>query len=269
MPQDPIHYLFIDGGCLRAAARQLGKAYLGDEAAVSINYEPLSLRYTKVFYYDAVPGREHDEEQDAWKERIAPQMAEFEKIRALDGFHVQLGELRGRPARQKRVDVQITVDMLLHTIRKNMNHCTLIAGDLDFHPLIEALVREGMFVRLWHPLQASSDFINAADSRTALTAHSLEGIIVRADGRSILSRETVARRPSNPGRCVLKWESGGKQVELHHQPGLWTIERLDPVLPSHSNQVNDDQLWPLLATAEGAWGVSFPREAWALLETPA
>jgi hypothetical protein len=54
--------------------------------------------------------------------------------------------------------------MLTHTYRKNTDSITFIAGDLDFRPLLEAVVREGMYVRLLcEPRSASTELQIAAD----------------------------------------------------------------------------------------------------------
>ncbi|MBD2254416.1 NYN domain-containing protein [Nostoc parmelioides] len=44
---------------------------------------------------------------------------------------------------QKEIDIMIAVDMLTHSFQKNMDEATLLAGDLDFKPLIDALVLNG------------------------------------------------------------------------------------------------------------------------------
>ena len=70
---------------------------------------------------------------------------------------------RGRRGpEQKKSDVMIAVDMLTHTFRR-VQEAILLTGDLDFKPLIDALVNDGMFVTLWHPPQAIKELIAAAD----------------------------------------------------------------------------------------------------------
>ena len=48
-------------------------------------------------------------------------------MRDVEGFHVVEGFTFGR--RQKGVDVNIAVDMLMHTVRNNMDRAYLLAGD--------------------------------------------------------------------------------------------------------------------------------------------
>jgi uncharacterized LabA/DUF88 family protein len=47
-----------------------------------------------------------------------------------------------------------------------MNEATLLTGDLDFKPLIDALVQEGMFVTLWYPHGSTSKELIAAADRS-------------------------------------------------------------------------------------------------------
>jgi uncharacterized LabA/DUF88 family protein len=40
--------------------------------------------------------------------------------------------------------------MLRHGFDGNMEKAVLLAGDLDFRPIVEALVRRGVFVEVWY-----------------------------------------------------------------------------------------------------------------------
>ena len=192
---DPQHirYLFVDAGCLRAQISAIATQYLGVSQPLRVDWQALRDHHDKVFYYDAVPSREHNESDEVWHSRIDPQMEQLREIRREDGFHVPLGDLRGKKVRQKKVDVMITVDMLLHTMRHNMHSCTLLAGDSDFQPLLEALIREGMMVTLWHPTKAPDDLIGAADSHKELKKSELLGMIFGPNGYPLLPRQSRLR----------------------------------------------------------------------------
>ncbi len=72
----------------------------------------------------------------------------------------------GSAGLQKKIDVMIAVDMLTHTFRRNMHQATLLTSDLDFKPLLDALVHEGMFVTLWYPPNdTNKELVAAADRR--------------------------------------------------------------------------------------------------------
>lgn len=163
-------YLFIDGGCLRATVKAMSKELFGDEDA----YQPLisavaSGHYDKVFYYDAIPGREYGENQAAYEARVQPEHERFDKIQALDRVHVTLGEIVGKNKRQKGVDVALAVDMMSHAYRGIISKATLFAGDADFVPLVATLVNVGLHVTIWHPPKASVKLKRAADSARPFT----------------------------------------------------------------------------------------------------
>jgi hypothetical protein len=98
--------------------------------------------------------------------RVHAQQATFDAIQSLDGFHVRLGSLSGslRKLRQKKVDVLLAVEALDHAFRKNMDQICLIAGDLDFAPLVDSLIRLGTYVQImYQPRSASRELYSAAD----------------------------------------------------------------------------------------------------------
>ena len=60
--------------------------------------------------------------------------------------------------------------MLSDTIRDNMSAATMLAGDLDFQPLISALVQAGMWTILrYDPSNTNDDLISSADASYPIT----------------------------------------------------------------------------------------------------
>ena len=60
--------------------------------------------------------------------------------------------------------------MLGHAVRGNYQRATLVAGDLDFRPLVEELVSLGRHVSVvFERSSASQDLLDAADSRVEMT----------------------------------------------------------------------------------------------------
>ena len=71
---------------------------------------------------------------------------------------------------QKEVDVMLAVQMMEHAFRGNMNKAVLLSGDLDFRPLVESLIRLGVFVEVvGDRSHISQDLIHSADSHKKLT----------------------------------------------------------------------------------------------------
>jgi uncharacterized LabA/DUF88 family protein len=167
-----IRYLFIDGGCLDSVLATFSKELLSEQE-IEIDYSRLAQGYQKVFYYDCLPDKKTGENDSDYQNRIKPKIDLFNKLKSLDRFHVYEGTARFRDKRrgqeQKQVDIMIAVDMLTHSFRRNMHEATLITGDLDFKPLIDALVQDGMYVSLWYPKgRVNYELVDAADSKLPL-----------------------------------------------------------------------------------------------------
>jgi uncharacterized LabA/DUF88 family protein len=170
-------YLFVDGAYLRQRHLEVISAVFGKFAEFDLSnlrqnllhLTPLGAQeaFQRVFYYDCL----HDipkvgESDEQLKSRIQEQRAAFDRIQSLHGFHVRLGSLSGssRKMRQKEVDILLTVEMLDHAFRRNMTSAALIAGDLDFAPLLDSLVRLGTWVDvLYDPKSIAKGLLASAD----------------------------------------------------------------------------------------------------------
>lgn len=144
----PVTYLFIDGGYLRRRYQDAMVKVFGVEGAIVPNKLPQLHwpRPKKAFYYDCVDEQKKTESAAEFAVRRDGLERFFQQIQSIPGFHVSKGTLSGR--RQKEVDVSLAVDMLTHAFYKNMEEAVLVAGDLDFRPVVEALVRLGTYVIL-------------------------------------------------------------------------------------------------------------------------
>jgi len=169
---EKIKYLFIDGGCLDSVLETFSKE-LFDSEPLEVDYFTVARDYQKIFYYDCLPAQKKDESILDYQRRIQPKVKLFNQLKSLDNFHVYEGTARLRDKRrgqeQKQVDIMIAVDMLTHSFRRNMHEATLITGDLDFKPLIDALVQDGMQVTLLYPKgKTNYELVDAADSKQPL-----------------------------------------------------------------------------------------------------
>lgn len=161
-----IKYLFIDGGYLDIVLEKMGKTFF-DIEKLPISYEKLSSDYTKTFYYHSLPSKKKNQSKDDYDNEFDKKKAFFNSLKMINGYHVYEGISRYRKGQQmqKGVDTMIAIDILRHSFRKNMHKATLLAGDLDFKPLLDALVLEGMFVKLMYEKNSTSDdLIFSADA---------------------------------------------------------------------------------------------------------
>lgn len=107
-------------------------------------------------YYDCLDDAQKDgESKSAFDARVESQRTYLSKIGSLPGVHLRTGTVMGRQRRQKEVDVLLAVDMLTHGSNGSMGQAVLLAGDLDFRPVVDALVRTGVYVVVWYEKTAA------------------------------------------------------------------------------------------------------------------
>ncbi|KKS56372.1 MAG: hypothetical protein UV20_C0014G0017 [Candidatus Magasanikbacteria bacterium GW2011_GWA2_42_32] len=232
-----IKYLFVDGGCFRQTLETLSKRYFG--VPIDIDYQKLAGEFTKVFYYDALPVKEEEEVDAAYELRIRTQDGLLNHIRSFDKYHVYEGDARRRPKRgleQKKVDVMIAVDMLTHSVRRNMHKATLLTGDLDFKPLIDALVQEGMFVTLWYPKEATNpELITAADGRRVFDIRSAYENATD-DFRNRFRLPFASSGPKGVGKAKLEqtwWDKTRGPIELYRDDDGYLVVFVEGVNPGY------------------------------------
>jgi uncharacterized LabA/DUF88 family protein len=146
-------YLFIDGEYLRRIFNQSMQSVFSCDGELDFKELKNAAGARRAYFYDCLDDIQRPGESDGdYARRVETQETFFAGVQALSGFHVRLGSLRGSPKRlrQKEVDVLLAVDMLTHGFDGNVEKAVLLAGDLDFRPIIEALVRRGVFVEVWY-----------------------------------------------------------------------------------------------------------------------
>jgi uncharacterized LabA/DUF88 family protein len=172
-------YLFIDGEYLRSKFREAMQAVFGVESSdKDINFYKIrdEARAKRVFFYDCIDEEKKLNESDTdFDARVEAQKSFFSFLGSLKGFHVKEGTLRGqgKKRRQKEIDVLLATEMLTHGYDGNMETAILLAGDLDFRPAVESLVRRGVFVEVWYEAKSSSDLPSSADFGRRLTFQTL------------------------------------------------------------------------------------------------
>lgn len=234
-----MQYLFIDGGCLRTFLDTVSSTYFSN-TPIELDYRSLSSGFEKTFYYDCLPPKKPDETDDDYEARMQPEEEFFNRLRLLDGYHVYEGTTQRRRRRgpeQKQVDIMIAVDMLSHSHRRNMHRATLLTGDLDFKPLIEALVDHGMHVTLWYPPGTTSrELVYAADSRVALNVKAIHNWAT-PDFRA---RHPLPKATSRNSKVVTielpieTWRNRqGREVELYQEAGQFRAIFPDELSPGN------------------------------------
>lgn len=254
-------YLFIDGGCLRAVLDRMSDMYTGG-AALDLDYGRLTNTYSKVFYYDALPERKSGEDDPAYHARIAPRRHLFDRLSSLDRFHVYEGDVRRSSSRrgpeQKKIDVMIAVDMLTHSFRRNMHEATLLTGDLDFKPLIDALVHEGMFVTLWYPRgETAKELIAAADRSRTLNVHDIHDAITAPRPFTIPKSYGVPSK-GDYAHVLKKWPVNGGEASLMKEGDTFVVATPNPD-PAYMTYYEHSNIVLLRNYLNDMYGFSLPK----------
>jgi uncharacterized LabA/DUF88 family protein len=254
-------YLFIDGEYLRHIfSDAMKEMFLCNVCDEDIDCKTMKedARAKRAFFYDCIDDeRQPGETEENFQKRVRTQETFFGKLGELHRFHVRQGSLKGtkKRRRQKEVDVLLAVDMLTHGYDGNMEKAVLIAGDLDFRPVVESLVRRGAFVEVWYEAKsASSELPGAADygqkldfrilyrwSAPSFQSHhplpSLYNDHPPVDGHLITQgiqdgRKAVVIRDRNNPKAVLILETlNGTRWLEHSDPGV--LQRYAPMIFGH------------------------------------
>jgi len=150
-------YCFIDGGHLRAIARESGKP-LPNPRILAQNLVSARLVQRWLKAKPVADYKHHDYEEfiglarviyyDGRPEGEIPLALEeyWSNIEILPDTEIGFGSIRGRPRRQKMVDTLIAVDMLVGAFTGLFEVAVLIAGDSDFVPVVQEVRRRGVMV---------------------------------------------------------------------------------------------------------------------------
>jgi uncharacterized LabA/DUF88 family protein len=169
-------YLFIDGACLSKIEKDINNKYF-EKSSYIMDFNLIGENYHKIYYYDAVPAvAKTNETSNEFIQRQKAKLDELQIVERTPRFHVRTGEVRReskhRGNEQKMVDVQLAVDAVHMASRNLFKYCTLITGDLDFLPLVSALVDMGVDVELLYPPnQTPLELRNEADRCAPLSIY--------------------------------------------------------------------------------------------------
>jgi uncharacterized LabA/DUF88 family protein len=239
-------YLFIDGAYLTRTFEGFGRRVF-KKPDVPIDYSKIQFatEASKVFYYNAPPEQKQGESTEDFNTRKESYENLVSKLYELPNWHVAAGVVKTRRIpkphqTQKEVDVLIAVDMLSHTMRRNATEMAFIAGDRDFRPLIEALVREGMNLHLlYDPLSIDQELRRAADIREPLNIPRLYAFLasnfqhahpIPNYGKTIAGvpyaphSETIEEATAADGLPVTthRLQNNAEYIAIKHEVDTWT-----------------------------------------------
>ncbi len=169
--------VFVDGGYFQKVLEKDFDKSRVDFARVgpvlAKDFEP----FLRTYYYNCPPYQSANATE---RERALVANADrfYYRLRGIPNLELRLGrlEFRGRSEtgepifQQKRVDIQLAVDLLTLAFSRQIATAVVIAGDSDFIPAFEAAKNQGVRIVLGYGIKnpAHRDLVAKADQRILL-----------------------------------------------------------------------------------------------------
>ena len=136
------------------------------------------------YYYNCEPYQSNPPTAEE-RERFGKTQRFHYALDQIPRFQVRLGKLefRGRNAQgnpifqQKRVDIQMGVDLVLLAAKNSISDAAILAGDSDFLPAIDAAKPEGVVVHLYHGERPHHDLVARCDERTKIDQSFINSVL--------------------------------------------------------------------------------------------
>lgn len=136
------------------------------------------------YYYDCEP-YQSDPPSPEERERFSRTQRFHYALDQIPRFQVRLGKLafrgnniEGKPIfQQKRVDIQMGVDLVLFAAKNLISDAAILAGDSDFLPAIDAAKPEGVVIHLFHGAHPHTDLMARSDERTRIDRAFVDAIL--------------------------------------------------------------------------------------------
>ena len=136
------------------------------------------------YYYDCEPYQSNPPTQEE-RDRFGKAQRFHYALDRIPRFEVRLGKLafRGRDAnnnpifQQKRVDIQMGVDLVLLAAKNLISDAAILAGDSDFLPAIDAAKPEGVVIHLFHGEHPHNELVARCDERTKIDQAFIDAIL--------------------------------------------------------------------------------------------
>ena len=167
--------IFVDGGYFqKVLEKDFNKAAIDFSRlgpALSEGFEP----FLRAYYYNCLPYQSSPPTPDE-RDMFAKAERFYYSLRKIPNLEIRLGRLEfrgvsretGRPIfEQKRVDVQLAVDLLTLSFSGQIATAVVVAGDSDFIPAFKAAKDRGVRIVVVHGVKnpPHRDLLSAADQR--------------------------------------------------------------------------------------------------------
>ena len=178
---------FIDGSYLdHALAEATGGKHIDYQALIRAILDKVggSREVIRIYYYHCLPYQDNPPTQEQ-SERFGRMQKFFRALQRTPRFEVRQGRLayRGLDSerkpifQQKRTDLLLGIDLVIHSAKRSIDEAFIIAGDSDFIPAIRTAKSEGVIVYLIHGADPHDDLLDEVDERIEITQELVSGAI--------------------------------------------------------------------------------------------
>ncbi|ALS24042.1 NYN domain-containing protein [Paenibacillus naphthalenovorans] len=168
--------VFIDGGYLDNVLLKFSKARIDYEKMV--NHLAGNIPLLRAYYYHCLPHQSSNPTDD--ESREFSNAVKFQRtLSRLNSFTVRRGKLAYRGIddkgnaifEQKRVDVYLATDLVMHSTKRLITHAVIVTGDSDFIPAVEIAQSEGVHTTLFYADNSipHDELLDAVDARNKIT----------------------------------------------------------------------------------------------------
>lgn len=168
--------IFIDGGYLVTILKKYGSPKVDYEKLVDWACD--GYQRFRAYYYDCLPYQSFNPSVEESK-KLASKQRFFNKLNQIPRFTIRQGRLEYRGTSddgspvfvQKRVDLQLGLDIASLVSKSKIDLAVLFTGDSDFVPAVSLAQEQGVLVRLVHgPARTyHQELWDAVDERWELT----------------------------------------------------------------------------------------------------
>ena len=140
----------------------------------------------RIYYYDCLPYQNNDDPTYEQTMRMEGTQRFHAALRRLPRFEVKLGRVAyrgndsdGKPIyEQKRVDLLLGMDLIMHAVKHTVDEVFLVTGDSDFIPAIQAVKAEGIVTYLAYGGMVYQDLCDTADERIEITQEIVDNALM-------------------------------------------------------------------------------------------
>jgi uncharacterized LabA/DUF88 family protein len=246
IPRPDQKYLFIDGEYFRRVVdRYRNDVWKRQDLPFDLSL--IANAYERVFFYDCPAPRKKGESEEAFARRREEQKRFHNELSSLDKFHLVIGRTagEGKRTRQKGIDVRIAVDMLMFVQRGCARRLTLLSGDADFEPLVEALVQLGVHVTVLADRKtASKHLFAAADTKQLIDPNMIRSWIHEDVMQTIPVCGVASGLPQMPVMLVRNGKSkNGRPVHEYRLHAKWMLRFGHPCHTTVGLESNSNAAW--------------------------